>query len=125
MKKCTPIVLFALALCAPAKAQTSRHSLTNFVVFLSGTNEIPANHNIHFGNGWFNLDGKVLNFAFGGFVPAAPNPESGACIYGPAHPGKEGHLIFGNLGWAISPPYIVYLCVVALTPSLIAQLCAG
>ena len=67
----------------------------------------------------------MLNFAFGGFVPAAPNPNGGAGLYGPAHPGKEGHLISGNLGWAISPPYIVYGGAVELTPSQIAQLRAG
>jgi len=60
MKKYTPIVLLALALCAPAKAQSRSHAITNFVVFLSGTNEVPPNHSLHFGYGWFNLDGNVL-----------------------------------------------------------------
>src|SRR6266581_3686671 len=125
MKNWIPMALLAVCMCGPTKAQNSPHTITNFVVFLSGTNEIPPNDTLQFGDGWFNLDGNVLNFAFGGLVPAAPNPESGAGIYGPAHPGKEGHLIFGNLGWTISPPYIVYGGGLELTPSQIAQLRAG
>ena len=124
MKNWIPIALLALALCAPAKAQSDPHTVTNFVVFLSGTNEVSPNLSISFGLGWFELDGNMLNFAFGGFLPDPTYPNS-AGIYGPAHPGKEGHLIFGNLGWTISPPYIVYGGGLELTPSQIAQLRAG
>ncbi len=94
-------MLLALALCAPAKAQDGRHSITSFVVFLSGTNQAAPNPVT--GQGWLILSGNMLDFAIGDFLGSSVDPTH-AGIYGPAHPDENGHLIADLYGWDLVPP---------------------
>ena len=120
MKKYIPILLLALALCAPAKAQ-NRHSITSFVVFLSGTNQAAPNQVA--GQGWLILSGNVLNYTIGDFQGSSVDPTL-AGIYGPAHPGENGGLIAYLYGWDLLLPFF-YGGELELTTSQIAQLRAG
>ena len=125
MKRLIVWVIVALAFSRiPLNVQADPHGTTHFVVFLSGTNEVPPNSSPATGEGFFELDGNVVNFTIGNFNYAI-NPTS-AGIYGPARPGKNGPLIVGDLASGISPPEgLVYLGGFGLTKAEIAQLKAG
>jgi CHRD domain-containing protein len=125
MKKILVLAVLALVFCTPLKAQNNPRAITNFVVFLNGTNEVPPNNSPVAGHGSFTLDGDMLNFSIGGFL-GYPFYPTNAGIYGPAPVGKNGRLIFGNLGWGISPPEgLVYGGGFRLTRKQTAQLRAG
>src|ERR1041385_3159891 len=121
IKKCIPSGLLALALSAPAKAQDRRHSITSFVVFLSGTNQTEPNPVT--GQGWLILSGNVLNYTIGDFQGSSVDPTL-AGIYGPAHPGENGGFIAYLYGWDLLLPFF-YGGEFELTTSQIAQLRAG
>jgi len=101
---------------------------SDFRSYLRGANEVPPNDSAARGQGTFSLEGNVLQYIVGLASPAlAP---TGAGIFGPALPGRNGEEIF-DLGAPIdilSPNGgggLAYVGALNLTEGQIAQLEGG
>src|SRR5262249_31301688 len=71
--------------------QVEGQNILNFTIHLDGASQVPTNSSMSAGNGWFMLDGNVVNYAIGLGVYLEPTH---AAIYGPALPGEVGRPIF-------------------------------
>jgi len=96
-----------------------------FIVNLSGADEVPPNSSPFTASGSLSLDGNVLRYLIGragwDFLP------SSAGIYGPATSGQNGSLIFdmGNYGLSPNPPTLQYGGAFTLTSQQISEVKAG
>ncbi len=116
---------FALLLVMASLTGAQAQGTFDFVVKLSGANEVPPNGSSYTAAGTLSLDGNLLHYLIGragwDFLP------SSAGIYSPATSGQNGSLIFdmGDFGLSPNPPTLQYGGAFTVTSQQISEVKSG